>query len=187
MALPETRCNPYQTILEAGQLRRQASQIADRAAFYEQAAMAELDLDATAPHTKTLMPGTTLVLAYGGVADGEVTRMPTEQLSTGIKLVVVKTGGNVSALPHSYQPTQIIQLGPHVAGALVVPKGQVAAAFDELRHAKLSDPLPCAIAKLLHLAIGFNTELIQGVTAQFMQAARDCEVASESPMLMQVN
>lgn len=189
MGLPSTSCNPYQTLLAAGALRQQAAQLAHRAQMFDDAARMQLELDATAAHTKTIMPGTTLCIAYGGPADGVTTRVPTDQLAAVkiMPLIKVDPESGVNLLSYDYQPSQIIRLGPHIVGALVVPKGKIAATHDQLREGADDGPIPQALAKLLQETVGFNSELIYGIVSTFLRTARDnVEAASETPMFMHI-
>lgn len=181
---------PYKALLEAGQLRTKAGQLAMKADHIEMGVHLELNLDATAALTQTVMPGTMMAIAYGGEVDGMATRIPQDNLGKLELLVPMSVNGGELTLSRSvpYEPAAIISIGPHTVGALVVPRGTLRDFFSELRNDPGDGDLMQALARMIHLSVGYNTEMITGVAETFRKsslAVSDTEIA-EAPMFLQI-
>lgn len=187
--LPNTECDPYQTIMAAGELRAEASKLIGKAEVLEGAARMQLNLDDVAANSQTMIPGTVLCVAHGGDAHMQVTRIPFENLSKA-KLVVNAPASQSVAQEialRDYEPVVLIKLGQFYVGALLVPKGERVEGFRALGRAGIDDAIVLSMAKMITLSVGFNPGLAYGATQQMCKAAAaNLEAEFDSPMLMQL-
>lgn len=187
---PDTTCDPYSTVLRAGELRSQAGRLVGEAEVLEGMARMQLQRMNIPTNVITQTPNSVLYVAYGGYADGKTERAPFESI-TQLKLTYTPEGSDMVAVM-DYMPAMIVRLGSYVVGAMVVPKiGGMAKFYDGLRDETPREagdypPLPLAITKMLVLSCGFSADMIQDVVASAQHVARQLDSAPDHPIFLQL-
>lgn len=179
----------YTTILRAGRLRKLAARQHQEADALDAIARIQFEDEGSSSVALAQIPGTVLCIAHGGPAAGTVTRVPFATVRSGeLKLPHPNLPkGDTTALSFEYVPMVVVQLGQYVVGALVVRKGSVEATYQEMRESgQATDIMPVAkaIARMLILAVGFNTELVADILGSIERTAAGTEDAPSEPMLI---
>lgn len=184
MALPNLDCNPYETLWEAGALRKQAAELTAQAEMYDTMAKLQLQKDGVPVDGVTIQPGCAVILAYGGPADSMLLRMPIDKVTENTKLISPPVGPGtpegsdiVRALQMpattSYEPALLIPMGPGMA-ALMVPKGHRGKFFADAtsNNAQRSDFARMAMVRLMVNFTGYNPGMIHAVISGAITAVR---------------
>lgn len=154
----------YATMLKAGAIRKRALRLQSEAETLENVARMKFEDEGGSTVSIPQTPGMVLVVAYGGPASGNVSRVPYDKLND-LSLIGPAPAGS-TAMSHRYEPAMIVRLQNFVVGALAVPKGRLSGYYEELRaETPPSDepapkPVALAIARMLTLSIGFNPEMV---------------------------
>lgn len=174
MGIPGQSDNPFKTIIEVGNLRREANRLAELAGLLEGSAklkLAELGINIAA---RGLPPKQTLAQPFGGAAHGKTQFVPLENFP--VFSLVAPAADNIVGL-HRYQVGMVIRVGPGmVAAVLVVPEGDLRTMYQRMRDR--SEDIQLAVTEMIVRSVGIQTDLIDHIVNSMQQTA---ELTGENP------
>lgn len=178
--LPGAGSNPFQLILEVGELRRDASQKLEHANLLEGAAKLALSAMGVNINSRGLPPKQTLAQPFGGPAHGKAQYVPVEAFPH-FKLVASSTDGVTDVYP--YQVGMVIRVGPNmVASLLLIPEGGLGAMYEKMR-AREQD-IHLAVTEMIVRSVGLQTDLIDHIVNSMQQTAELTGDAPEDPIVV---
>lgn len=178
----------YAIMLRAGGIRKQAQRLHSEAETLENIARMKFEDEGGSTVSLPQTPGMVLVVAYGGPANGCVTRVTIESLQD-MQLIGPAPAGS-TAMTYRYEAAMIVRLQNFLVGALVVPKGKIEDYYEALRadydEAAGPKPVALAIARMLTLSIGFNPEMVIDLFRSAERGAKQVDDSRGSAMFLQV-
>lgn len=200
MSLPDLNCDPYQTLLQAGSLRAQAAKLERQAGMYEQIVREQLAADGHDCDSQFAVPGKALCVAVYGPADGAVSRLPIEQITAATLLFAPVRPGHAfevgaddslvraitDAGAATYEPALVARNGPTM-GVVLVPKGKLPDFYADMAiRGERSRKPSYAIAKMLVLLAGLNSEMVHAMVTQVQRGADDADASTSAPIFIQL-